>query len=63
MLYFVWKHIQLRAGNESTFIDVATKFKEIFQKHSVGRASYCSIFYCKKAFDFMNQVDFVCGFQ
>jgi hypothetical protein len=45
MIYFVWKHIQLRAGNESTFMDVAAKFKEIFQKHSVGRGYgvFCNI--------------------
>jgi len=45
MPYFVWKHIKLHAGNESTFIDVATKFKEIFQKHSVGRGYgvFCNI--------------------
>ncbi|MGB2763407.1 MAG: hypothetical protein WBC02_09400 [Candidatus Aminicenantaceae bacterium] len=45
MPYFVWKHIQLRTGNESTFIDVATKFKEILQKHSVGRGYgvFCNI--------------------
>lgn len=45
MLYFVWKHIQLRPGSENTFIDVATKFKEIFQKHSVGRgySVFCNI--------------------
>lgn len=45
MPYFVWKHIQLRAGNENTFIDVATKFKEIFQKYSVGRGQgvFCNI--------------------
>jgi hypothetical protein len=35
--YFVWKHIQVRADSESAFEDVASKFKEIFQKHGVGR--------------------------
>lgn len=45
MPYFVWKHIQLRAGNESIFIDVATKFKEIFQKYNVrrGYGVFCNI--------------------
>ena len=45
MPYFVWKHIKLHAGNESTFIEIATKFKEIFQKHRVGRGYgvFCNI--------------------
>jgi hypothetical protein len=43
--YFVWKHIQLRADSEGTFLDIASKFKEIFQKHGVGRpyGVFCNI--------------------
>jgi hypothetical protein len=36
--YFVWKHICLPQQKESTFIDTAKKFKEIFQKHNVERS-------------------------
>jgi hypothetical protein len=45
MPYFVWKHIKLRAGSEVTFLDIASKFKEIFQKHRVGRpyGVFCNI--------------------
>ena len=45
MIYFVWKHIQLYAGTESRLLEVATKFKRIFQKHDIGRGYgvFCNI--------------------
>lgn len=45
MPYFVWKHIQLYPEKDNTFLDIATKFKEIFQKHEIGRTYgiFCNI--------------------